>query len=191
MNNLTLEKITAEARKHLITKSTADFSAYLFTISKEDGKQSYEKYTISGSFDTDMEIMVAICGRYTDAQKVVAPMTDRAIEKIETRYAMFDDDFFADSTIVRQDTKTAGNMVRTLTVNTLHFVQADFETKTFEDRSLPVIGNFENARDCLNWIIKRYPDLQDKAVGKPEIVDTYEIKCMMNIDTFFENAFMI
>lgn len=183
-----MSKMTTEMRKHIITKSAVSFKAYVLTIDTTTGKSSYEPYTISGSYDTDIAILSAIAGRYTTTEKAVAPMTNAPIEKIDKRFAMFDGEFLKYGTPVKDDTKTIGYMVRTLTLTEITAKYADFDTETFGEKKITVLGEYTDIEKAVAWHKATTPD--DKNLyGKFSEPKYYEIKVMMKPDTFFAHAF--
>lgn len=183
-----MAKMTTEMRKHLITKSAVSFKAYVLTIDTTTGKSSYEPYTISGSYDTDISILSAIAGRYTTTEKAVAPMTNAPIEKIEKRFAMTDADFFRYGTVVKDGMKTVGNMVRSMTLTTVSAKYADFDNEIFGSDLIQVIGDFNSSEDAVKWY-KNVTPTDKRIYGKYSEMEKTEFQCMMPTERFFEHAF--
>lgn len=185
-----MAKMTAEQRRHLITKTAVSYRAYVLTIDTTTGKNTYEPYTISGTFDTDISILSAIAGRYTTREKAVAPMSDRPIEKIEKRFAMTDSAFVRYGRMVTDDTKTVGYMVRTITMTEVTVRFADFETETFGTENIVVCGDFVDAESAVDYY-KRYENIStdSKVYGPAKITEKTDIKFMIRPEEFFANSF--
>lgn len=187
---MTTTKLTAEARKHIITKSARKYRADVLTISLSDGKQGYARYEIAGDFDKDIDVLSAISARYSiNGVRAVAPITNGAVEKIENRFAMFDDDFFANGSIIKDGDKIAGLMVRTLTLNTIKCLCADFDTQTFSEATICVVGDFDSADDAMLWYKKRTPD--DKKIYGKFSMESVSVKIAMKPADFMSKAFAI
>ena len=183
-------KITAEARKHLITKNSVSYRVTVRTFSMKNGEQGELTVEISGDYNSDIEMVSAVAGRYTTQDIAVVPVALKPIEKLEDRRAMYDDHFALCGSPVKDGDKLQGLMVRTLKLNTVSVVSADFENREFKDEKLYVIGSFETAEEALSWYIKRNPEAK-KAYGMPTMEKPVEIKYGLPVDKFFEHSFSI
>lgn len=185
-----MAKITAEARKHLITRNSVSFRVTVRTFSMKDGKPGELTAEISGDYATDIEMLSAVAGRYTTAETAVVPVAVKPIEKLEDRRAMFDDQFAFYAHPVKEDEKLTGLMVRSLKVTAVHAVSADFVERKFTDETLFVVGTFETAEQALAWYSKRHPE-DKKVYGCATIENPVEIKYGMPVSEFYSHSFSI
>lgn len=185
-------KLTTEARKHLITKTACETRANVLTIDLTDnGKQSYIPYTVSGSFNTDLEALAYISARYTTSEKPVAPVTNAPVEKIEKRFAMFDFDFVRYGNLLTEDSKKVGLMVRTIDFYSVPVICADFDKQEFTKTTVTVCGVFENAVSALEWYASNHPENKAYRVDKEREAKGYQLQYGMNPQSFFDNAFAL
>lgn len=185
-----MAKMTAEARKHLITKNSVSYRATLRTFDMKTGAQGTQSFSASGDFATEQDMLGFIASRNTTSELAVVPVAVNPVEKIEDRRALFDDEFFRIGHILKEDEKLAGLMVRTLNLNTVHCISADFETQTFSKELVQMIGNFDTAEECVTWYKKRTPT-DKKIYGKFVSMESTEIKVAVPVSEFFAHSFSI
>ena len=186
-------KITAEERKHLVTKSTVSYRVTVRTFSMKTGEQGEMTVNVSGDFQNDLALLSYVAGRYTTSEVAVVPVALSDIEKIDKRYVMFDGTFFKSGNILSDTDKTAGLMVRTLTLTTVKVICADFESRQFKEEKVNVIGEYDSAQSVVDWINRDGLKKSNKvyAVADSEYMDKCSVKIGIDPAVFFENAFCL
>lgn len=182
--------ITAEARKHLITRSTSEYKVRLRTFSMKDGSQGEQEFKVSGDFSSDMEICAHVSARYTTQEIAVVPVALSPVELIGHRFAMYDDRFVLLGHVLKDGEKLTGLMVRTITITEIFVTEADFVSRTFSDKKLSVYGTFDSAQDALAWYVKRNPNTGCAYIAS-EITGTQEVKIAVPVQKFFDHAFAL
>ena len=185
-----MAKITAVARKHLITRNSISYRVTVRTFSMKDGQQGELTVEISGDYASDIEMLSAIAGRYTTAETAVVPVALKPIEKLEDRRAMFDDQFAFYAHPVKEDEKLAGIMVRSLKLTAVHAVCANFKERKFTEETLYVMGTFDTAEEALSWYVKRHPE-DNKVYGEATTENPVEIKYGIPVADFYNHSFSI
>lgn len=183
-------KITAEARKHMITRNSVSYRVTLKTFSMKDGSQGEISVNVSGDFSSEQDMLGYVATRNTTSEIAVVPVAVKPVEKLEDRRAMFDDDFFRYGHILKDDEKITGLMVRTLKIAVVHCVSADFEKREFNEDAICVIGSFENAEDAVTWYKKRTPN-DKKVYGNFSGMESNEVKVAIPVNEFYNHSFSI